>query len=45
VLARLARERGIDMPIVDAVAQLLEGASVDSVLEALLSRPARSEGL
>jgi glycerol-3-phosphate dehydrogenase (NAD(P)+) len=45
VLARLARERGIDMPIVDAVAQLLEGASVDSVLEALLSRPARSEGV
>jgi glycerol-3-phosphate dehydrogenase (NAD(P)+) len=45
VLARLAREREIDMPIVDAVAQLLEGASVDSVLEALLSRPARSEGV
>jgi glycerol-3-phosphate dehydrogenase (NAD(P)+) len=43
VLARLARERDIDMPIVDAVARLLEGASVDSVLEALLSRPPRTE--
>lgn len=43
VLARLARERNIDMPIVDAVARLLEGATVDSVLEALLSRPPRTE--
>jgi len=43
VLARLARERDIDMPIVDAVARLLEGASVESVLEALLSRPQRTE--
>ena len=43
VLARLARERDIDMPIVEAVARLLEGASVESVLEALLSRPPRSE--
>ena len=43
VLARLARERNVDMPIVEAVAQLLEGASVDSVLEALLSRPPRTE--
>jgi glycerol-3-phosphate dehydrogenase (NAD(P)+) len=44
VLSRLAAERGIDMPIVDAVARLLEGASVDSVLEALLTRPPRTEG-
>jgi glycerol-3-phosphate dehydrogenase (NAD(P)+) len=44
VLSRVAAERGIDMPIVDAVARLLEGASVDSVLEALLSRPPRTEG-
>jgi len=43
VLARLARERNIDMPIVDAVARLLEDASVDFVLEALLSRPPRTE--
>jgi glycerol-3-phosphate dehydrogenase (NAD(P)+) len=43
VLARLAREREIDMPIVEGVAQLLNGASVDSVLEALLSRPPRTE--
>jgi glycerol-3-phosphate dehydrogenase (NAD(P)+) len=45
VLSRLGRERGIDMPIVDAVTQLLNGDSVDSVLEALLSRPPRAEGL
>lgn len=45
VLARLARERGIDMPIVDAVARLLDGATVDFVLEALLSRPPRAEGV
>lgn len=45
VLARLARERGIDMPIVEAVDRLLEGATVDSVLEELLARPARAEGL
>lgn len=44
VLADLARERGIDMPIVDSVARLLEGATVDSVLEELLSRPPRAEG-
>ena len=45
VLARIARERGIDMPIVEAVDRLLKGATVDSVLEELLSRPPRAEGL
>lgn len=45
VLARLAQSRGIDMPIVDAVDRLLKGASVDSVLESLLSRPPRDEGV
>jgi glycerol-3-phosphate dehydrogenase (NAD(P)+) len=46
VLARLARERGIDMPIVDAVDALIAGrANVDEVLEALLSRPPKSEGV
>ena len=45
VLARLARERGIDMPIVQAVDHLLSGASVESVLEELLSRPPRAEGV
>ncbi|HEU5483236.1 MAG TPA: NAD(P)H-dependent glycerol-3-phosphate dehydrogenase [Sphingomicrobium sp.] len=44
VLARVARERGIEMPIVDSVVRLLKGASVDSILEELLSRPPRSEG-
>ena len=45
VLADLARERGVDMPIVDSVARLLEGATVVSVLEELLSRPPRTEGV
>jgi glycerol-3-phosphate dehydrogenase (NAD(P)+) len=45
VLARIARERGIDMPIVDAVDRLLKGATVDLILEELLSRPPRAEGL
>ena len=44
VLARLAREQAIDMPIVAAVDALLAGqANVDQVLEALLSRPPRPE--
>lgn len=46
VLARLAREKGIDMPIVEAVDALVAGrANVDDVLGALLSRPARSEAI
>jgi glycerol-3-phosphate dehydrogenase (NAD(P)+) len=45
VLARLAREKGIDMPIVGAVDALIAGrANVDQVLDALLSRPPRAEG-
>jgi glycerol-3-phosphate dehydrogenase (NAD(P)+) len=44
VLARLAAERGIDMPIVAAVDGLLAGrSSVDEVLEQLLARPPRPE--
>jgi glycerol-3-phosphate dehydrogenase (NAD(P)+) len=46
VLARLAREKGIDMPIVDAVDALVAGrANVDQALDALLSRPPRPEGV
>ncbi|MFP5330509.1 MAG: NAD(P)H-dependent glycerol-3-phosphate dehydrogenase [Alphaproteobacteria bacterium] len=45
VLARLARERGIDMPIVESVDRILGGASVESVLGDLLSRPPRAEGV
>ena len=44
VLACLAREKGVDMPIVDAVDALIAGrANVHEVLEALLSRPPKSE--
>jgi glycerol-3-phosphate dehydrogenase (NAD(P)+) len=46
VLARLAREKGIDMPIVGAVDALVAGrATVDEVLGALLSRPPRPEAI
>jgi glycerol-3-phosphate dehydrogenase (NAD(P)+) len=44
VLARLARERGVAMPIVDAVCRLLEGASARAVALELLARPLGAEG-
>ena len=44
VLARLAREKGIDMPIVETVDGLLSGrVTADQALEQLLSRPPRAE--
>ncbi|MEA3000633.1 MAG: glycerol-3-phosphate dehydrogenase [Sphingomonadales bacterium] len=46
VLRRAAVEAGVDMPIVEAVCALLSGeASVDAVVEQLLSRPLRAEGV
>jgi glycerol-3-phosphate dehydrogenase (NAD(P)+) len=46
ILARLARDKGVDMPIVDAVAALIAGrSSIDDVLSDLLSRPPRSEAV
>ena len=46
VLARLSREKGIDMPIVAAVDALISGrANLDQVLDALLTRPPRAEGV
>ena len=45
VLADLAAQRGIAMPIVDAVAQLLAGsAPARQVVAELLARPLRAEG-
>ena len=43
VLGEAAREAGVEMPIVDAVCALLEGAAVDTVVAQLLTRPLRSE--
>lgn len=44
VLARLAEQMGIDMPVVAAVHKLLSGAAgVDQVLQELLARPPRPE--
>jgi glycerol-3-phosphate dehydrogenase (NAD(P)+) len=46
VLLRAAKQAGVDMPIVAAVCALLAGTeSVDQVVERLLSRPLRSEGV
>jgi len=44
VLVELAKEKGVDMPIAAAVADILAGrASVDEAVEALLTRPFRAE--
>lgn len=44
IAAELARERGIDAPIVNAVALLLKGElTIDKAVAALLSRPLKSE--
>ena len=44
VLDRIAKERDIDMPLVDAVATLLAGKiGIDELLETMLSRPPRHE--
>ena len=46
VLERAAKAAGVDMPIVSAVCALLAGeAGVDEVVERLLSRPLRIEGV
>jgi len=46
VLRRAAGEAGVDMPIVEAVCALLGGdAGVDEVVEQLLARPLRAEGV
>ncbi|MEA3034117.1 MAG: glycerol-3-phosphate dehydrogenase [Sphingomonadales bacterium] len=46
VLKRAAAEADVDMPIVEAVCALLSGeAGVDAVVERLLSRPLRAEGV
>ncbi|WP_324076236.1 MAG: NAD(P)H-dependent glycerol-3-phosphate dehydrogenase [Erythrobacter sp.] len=43
VLAGLAREKGIDMPITMAVADLLAGTPAREVVQALLARPLKAE--
>ena len=45
VLVRLARERGVEMPVCEAVERLLAGdTDVDAVIGALMTRPLRIEG-
>jgi glycerol-3-phosphate dehydrogenase (NAD(P)+) len=44
VLSDMARGAGVEMPIMDAVADVVEGkASVDEAIERLLARPVRAE--
>jgi glycerol-3-phosphate dehydrogenase (NAD(P)+) len=44
VLHRIAKERDIDMPLVDAVVTLLEGkVGIGELLETMLSRPPGDE--
>ena len=43
ILAELAREKEIAMPIVFAVERLLEGDPIEEVVSALLARPLRAE--
>jgi glycerol-3-phosphate dehydrogenase (NAD(P)+) len=45
VLTRKARALGVDMPIAEAVAAILEGdIEVGAVIDALMSRPFKAEG-
>ncbi|MET0444700.1 MAG: NAD(P)H-dependent glycerol-3-phosphate dehydrogenase, partial [Pseudorhodoplanes sp.] len=45
VLIELAEENRVDMPVARAVAMILDGsASVDQVIEGLLTRPFKAEG-
>jgi len=45
VLVELAAERGVDMPIAQAVAAVLDARlTVDAAIESLLTRPFRAEG-
>lgn len=44
VLAEMAQEHGIDMPIVQAVAAILDGRlTIDEAIDGLLTRPIRTE--
>jgi glycerol-3-phosphate dehydrogenase (NAD(P)+) len=45
VLLAAARQLGVDMPITEAVVELLDGAPIDAVIGRLLNRPLKSEGL
>jgi glycerol-3-phosphate dehydrogenase (NAD(P)+) len=45
VLVRMARERGVEMPVSEAVLELVEGrAEVGPTISALMTRPLRFEG-
>jgi len=45
VLLEMAKEKGVEMPIADAVATILDGTlNVDTAIENLLTRPFKAEG-
>ena len=44
ILDQIAKARGVDMPIVAAMAAILDGAlSVDAAVDQLMNRPLKSE--
>jgi glycerol-3-phosphate dehydrogenase (NAD(P)+) len=44
-VAKVAADKGVDMPICQAVSAIVAGKlTVDAAIEALLSRPQRAEG-
>ncbi|QIG78637.1 NAD(P)H-dependent glycerol-3-phosphate dehydrogenase [Stakelama tenebrarum] len=45
VLRESAEEAGVDMPVTQAVCALLDGADVGDVIDGLLNRPLREEGV
>ncbi len=45
VLLAAARQLGVDMPITEAVVDLLDGAAIETVIGQLLNRPLRPEGV
>jgi glycerol-3-phosphate dehydrogenase (NAD(P)+) len=45
VLEELAAERGVEMPIAQAVAAILDGRlGIDAAIESLMTRPFKAEG-
>jgi glycerol-3-phosphate dehydrogenase (NAD(P)+) len=45
VLVELARSKGVEMPIAEAVTSVLDGSvPVEAAIEGLLTRPFRAEG-
>jgi glycerol-3-phosphate dehydrogenase (NAD(P)+) len=45
VLVEMASEKGVEMPIAGAVAEILDGTiDIDNAIESLMTRPFKAEG-